>query len=562
MPAEAVDKAKALLKFGSQAMCGTRFKEAEGAFRQAVEIARSEKAERLHARAVSCLMVASAYTGRLDELREEVFTVMKASLDRFDHEPVAAIVLQSCALRFIVPEKAGDLVKMVVEQAEGFRQDLDVARALGNVAMVCDARDDRRLATKLVEGALPVLEASLGAAHPEVALMLYNIAEMRGSREGYEKVEPLLRRVLAIQDATLAPGHPERVMPLLVTGQMLARTGRYEEAGSLLDRALSVALQVQGRDGAKTQLVLASQAELAVMLSSSKAEPILLKAVEAAEKNPTAKPYDVAVKLTMLCRHYFVRGKAKSSEPHYRKLRAIAEKLGDMEQGVLRAEMGIPGKTYLLLQQDRGAEAEKMLTGELEVMERVLPAGHGDLLRHLYFTGNIYRMMGRHKDAARLFERYAAAERKLAEADPGRSDGLTRLLDAQLELGQKKDAERTAAEIARLTGKPPVMDPALNEFERQLRSVWHMLKLDKAPDLIGAALKGDMSAGLVVGLCFAAGQGVPRNLDRARPWFEAAAKAGHPTAVKILGALRGAGNLPLDFELIALEAKNWVERSR
>jgi len=199
--------------------------------------------------------------------------------------------------------------------------------------------------------------------------------------------------------------------------------------------------------------------------------------------------------------------------------------------------------------------------GELEVMEHILPEGHEDLLRHMYFTGNVYRMMDRQRDALRLFERIATAERNRDAADPGRADGLARLLDAQLELGEAKDAERTAAEIERLTGRRPVMDPALNEITRQLQTVWHALQLEEHPDLVGSAVRGDTSAGLVVGLCFAGGMGVPRSLDKARPWFEAAAKAGNPGAIEIVQAIRAGADLPVDINHIAHFAQAWLEES-
>ena len=345
-------------------------------------------------------------------------------------------------------------------------------------------------------------------------------------------------------------------------GTDLGRPGCLAQAGACYRRALAL-------DPGFTDARIddARRLELDGWVSGGKkpadreAEPQLLEAVEAAEKNPAARPRDIAMPLTALCRHYFAQGQPEKAEPHYRKLRAITDTLDDMEKAALRAEMGIPGKTYILLQQNRGDDAERMLIGELEVMDRVLPAGHKDLQSHLYFAGNIYRMMGRHADALRLFERYVAAERERAVDDPARADGLTRLLDAQIEHGLTKEAENTAGEIGRLTGRRTVMDPALNEFERQLRSVWTMLHLDKPPDLIGAALNGDPGAGLVVGLCFAAGQGVPRNMDKALPWLEAAAKAGHPAAVKIVETLRGGADMTFDLQLIAGAARNWVDPS-
>jgi TPR repeat protein len=135
-------------------------------------------------------------------------------------------------------------------------------------------------------------------------------------------------------------------------------------------------------------------------------------------------------------------------------------------------------------------------------------------------------------------------------------------MDAQLYVGDRQGADRTAAEVESLTGKKPVMDPALNEFSRQLRSVWHMLQLRQEPDVIGAALNGDAGAGLVVGLCWAAGQGVKPDFEKARPWLDAAAKAGNPLGVRIAEVLKSGRQVQFDLQLIANAAQAWVAVSQ
>jgi TPR repeat protein len=170
-------------------------------------------------------------------------------------------------------------------------------------------------------------------------------------------------------------------------------------------------------------------------------------------------------------------------------------------------------------------------------------------------------MVGRPLDSLKVFQELADLRRKLTPSDPDRADGLVRLMDAQLDAGDPQAAERTAAELEGLTGRKPVMDPALNEFSRQLRPVWQALQLEKEPDLIGAALKGDAAAGLVVGLCWAAGQGVRPDLDKARPWLDAAAKAGHPLGMHIAQSLAGGQQVQFDLQLIGNAAQAWVKAS-
>jgi tetratricopeptide (TPR) repeat protein len=394
------------------------------------------------------------------------------------------------------------------------------------------------------------MEAQLGAAHPEVALTVFNLGDLRftlGGRKDYAGFEVPLRRALAAQQAGLAPGHPERVAPLMTAGVLFARTRRFEEAEQALNTAMKIAVEVEGPDGQTPQMVRAGFGILDQELASPAAEAYLLKGAQA-----PGTPSETGVRLWKLCRHYFVRNDAKKAEPYYRKLREIGEKLGESPEGMLlKAETGSYSAAYGLLGQDRPDDAASLVLGELEAMERVLPAGHAEVQQQRYFAGNVFRMMGRHKQALKLFQRHVEAA-----ATP---DGLMRLMDEQLWLGEKKDAERTAAQIERLTGMKPVMDPALNEFARQLQSVWHMLQLQEAPDLIGAALRRDPAACLVVGLCWSAGQGVPRSNEQARPWFEVAAQAGNPIAQDILGVLDKGADIQGDMESIVNCAKMWLD---
>jgi TPR repeat protein len=557
-----LDKSRAFLKFGSEAYRDARFEEASSAFRQAAEFAKAVKAERLQAQAMARLLMAMGYMGKADELRQEIFSVLGAAMKQWKDVP-AVLIMQSCALRFMEPQQWEKLVKGWIGDARNFPSDVDIARASGQVAWVCNAMGNRTLAAGILEAALPVMETQLAAKDSEVAMMMYNLADLRGSLTGYrdfEKHEPLLRRAMSLQDTLLAPTHPERVAPLITAGMHCTRSGRYEEANDLLHRAVRIAVEVEGPEGGTVQMARSALAALDEALADPRAEPYLKHRVEEVDKNPASEPFDVAVRLTKLCRHYFARGKAAAAESYYRRLCEAAGKVDDMHQAILRSEMGTPGTIYALLRENRGDQAERMLVGELQLMDRVLGDEHPSTLRHVYFAGNIYRMLARHKEAARLFERYANAERKQAVSDPGRADGLGRLLDAQLELVDKKGAERTAAEIQQLTGKKPVMDPGLNEIARQLQSVWHMLQLSESPDLIGAALEGDPDAAFVVGLCYAGGQGVKADAVKARPWLENAAQAGNTAAVKTLEAMKGGAELDW-FQIIASAAAAWTQKT-
>jgi tetratricopeptide (TPR) repeat protein len=551
------EKVKALLKFGMQAMWTQHFDDAEKAFRQAVELARGAGDSRGHARALSRLQYVLGTRGRSEEILEEVFAAVKSCMQEARH-PVAIVTAQCCALRYIAPDgpNANELVQDILGGIElpMYETDVEMARNAAQLAVICNGMGDRQLAARLLERAVPVLESALGPRHAELALPLYNLADLRGVLNSYDRpeVEPMMRRAIAIQDATLAPNHPERAAPLLTLGYLLAKGRRYAEANAFLERAKSIALAFEGADGQTTQMAHAALGVLRDRLCADPAaEEFLLTSLRSEE---------TAERLVLLCRNYFQRGEPKKAVPHYRRLLGVTETLDEIGRAVVEAQMGIPGAVYAMLGEDRGREAENLLLGLLHAMEAVLPPGHSDLRGHLYFTGNFFRMTARHADALRFFERCIELDRSAFGADdPGRADALARAFDALLELGRKKDADRVAAEIERLTGARPSSDPDLNQMGREMQAFWHGLNLAEDPGFAAAAANGDPGAAYVVALCFEHGLGVSPDAKRAREWLDRAASAGHAEAKRRKEALRKGGAAEADFSMIGMAAADWVQ---
>ena len=120
---------------------------------------------------------------------------------------------------------------------------------------------------------------------------------------------------------------------------------------------------------------------------------------------------------------------------------------------------------YGLMADDRRDLAEKLLLGELEVMHKVLGEEHAEALAQRYFLGNFYRMLGRQQDSLKVFAELADARRTQTPSDADRADGLTRLMDAQLYVGDKAAAERTASSIA----APKTRADAMQRLGRNIR---------------------------------------------------------------------------------------------
>ena len=554
----AIERGKALLKQGRKAFYTKDFDAAEKAFREAKDLAAAGKHRRLYARALDRLQNVLGFRGRIGETWEEIRGATLGAMDRNEDEP-SVLMLQSLFFMAMSPQHQDlpNLLRDWVTRANKYPPDLDLARAAGHVSIVLTHLGDFNSAANMLKQALPELEKELGMVHPEVAMMVHNLADTMGAVAQYrndEQTEPMLRRVLAIQDKALAPGHPERMMPLFNLALLLTRARRYEHAERMFLSAQRIALDFEGPNGAGVTMIRQGMNRLEEATFEAQAESYLKSRLNATD----IMDAELAVRLVHLCRHYFARGKLTEAEPHYRRMMEISAKLDEIGRAVVSAERGVPSKIYGLMADDRRDLAENLLLGELAVMQKVLGEEHAETLAHRYFLGNFYRMIGRQQESLKVFQHSADLRRKLTPSDPDRADGLMRLMDAQLYVGDRPAAERTAAEIEQLTGKKPVMDPALNEFSRQLRSVWQVLQLEKEPDVIGAALGGDPNAGLVVGLCWAAGQGVRPDFEKARPWLDAAAKAGNPLGVRIVEVLKSGQQVQWDLQLIGNAAQAWV----
>jgi len=547
-----------VLKQGREAFYTKRFDEAEKHFREAKDLALAGKHWRLYARALGRLQNVLGFRGRIGEVWEEVRGATLAAMDRGEDGP--AVLMMQSLFFLAIPPTHNDLPNMLrdwVARANRYPPDLDLARAAGQVAIVLTHLGDFNGAANMIRQALPELEKELGLVHPEVAMMVHNLADTMGAAAQYrndQQTEPMLRRVLAIHDKALAPGHPERMMPLFNLALLLTRTKRYEHAERMFLGAQRVALDFEGPNGGGVTMIRQGMNRLEEATFDADAEGYLKGRLDA----EGIAEGELAVRLVHLCRHYFARGKLAEAEPHYRRMMELSARLDDIGRAIVAAERGVPSKIYGLMADDRRDLAEKLLVGELEVMHKVLGEEHAETLAQRYFLGNFYRMIGRPQESLKVFQELADLRRKLTPSNTERADGLLRPMDAQLYVGDRQAADRTAAEIEQLTGKKPVMDPALNEFSRQLRSVWQALKLEKEPDLVGAALSGDPGAGLVVGLCWAAGQGVRPDFEKARPLLDAAARAGNPLGVRIAEVLKSGQQVPFDLQLIGNAAQAWV----
>jgi tetratricopeptide (TPR) repeat protein len=168
----------------------------------------------------------------------------------------------------------------------------DVAIALDNLALLCQAQGRYADAEPLHKRSLAILEKAFGADHPNVAKALNNLAALYDDQGRYADAEPLYRRSLAVQEKVLAPDHPDVADSAEQPGGALSSPrslslyhyqGRYADAEPLLKRSLAIYERAFDPDSIATALN-----DLAALYKAqgryADAEPLLKRSLAVGEK--------------------------------------------------------------------------------------------------------------------------------------------------------------------------------------------------------------------------------------------------------------------------------------
>jgi tetratricopeptide (TPR) repeat protein len=224
-----------------------RYAEAEGLYRQALDISRATIGE-VHpdyATNLSNLAGVVRQQGRYAEaegLYRQSLGIDQATIG--EAHPEFATHLNNLA---VVVEAQGRCA-----EAEGlYRQVLDIDRAtigeahpgfathLNNLANVVRAQGRYDQAQGLYRQALDIDRATIGEVHPEFATRLNNFALVVEAQGRYAEAEGIYRQALDIDRATIGEAHPSYATHLSNFANVVAAQGRYAEAEALFSQALS-----------------------------------------------------------------------------------------------------------------------------------------------------------------------------------------------------------------------------------------------------------------------------------------------------------------------------------
>src|SRR5580765_2804975 len=317
-------------------------------------------------------------------------------------------------------------------------------------------------ALQLLERALTLGRASLGAGHPTLAQSLNDLGVVYREQGNLTAAEPLLRESLAMRRRVLGPEHKDVAVTLIELARVLTESGRADEAEPAIRESLAIRRKVFGEEHRETAT---SKAELGRLLMQrgdlAGADPFLRQNVATTvHMLGPDHPNSAAAKGT-LAQLLLLQGDAPAADLL---LRESAE--------VYRRVFGPNGLEYaqslnaLALAEEwqgRLVRAQSLIEEALRVSEPQLGSDHP---RVLGFTVNLARVRIARGDGAATESSLRAglsAREKLYPRGDWRIAQTQSLLGAAL-AAQKRYAEAEPLMIAADRGLKPV--PGVQERER------------------------------------------------------------------------------------------------
>lgn len=143
---------------------------------------------------------------------------------------------------------------LAIRERERGPDDVSVADALHQVALLLDDLHEYAAAEPVNRRALAIRETQLGPDHPDVAQSLFNLAWLTKSRQDFAGAEALYRRALDIQERAVGSDHADVAPTLNDLAVLLNQTGRYAEAITVHRRALTIRERDGNGDGVALSL--------------------------------------------------------------------------------------------------------------------------------------------------------------------------------------------------------------------------------------------------------------------------------------------------------------------
>ncbi|ALA58960.1 tetratricopeptide repeat protein [Nitrospira moscoviensis] len=133
------------------------------------------------------------------------------------------------------------LLIAALEQAEKYgTEDLRVADAANDLAVVYATAGRNAEAELLFSRALMIGEKGLGADHPGVGATVQNLGILYATQQKYREAEPLLKRALEINLKRFGVNHTRTALTLKTLSSFYAIQGQLTEAEHFIQKSLAI----------------------------------------------------------------------------------------------------------------------------------------------------------------------------------------------------------------------------------------------------------------------------------------------------------------------------------
>ncbi|EDM76387.1 serine/threonine kinase family protein [Plesiocystis pacifica SIR-1] len=260
--AEALDHAplltRAWLRRANLLEDAAEFDEAERAYLRSLELALASGMEREAASAARNLVWLMRYEqARPAEDATEWDLIAGAMTAAVDTDEAWANL--NCTRGIVAytegdPDRARALLETCLRLREGDPNpdELGIASALNNLAIIEQARSDYAASRELQERALAIRERVLGPEHQLVAASLSNLGSLAGFEQDWENARDRHERALAIRERVLGPEHPDVASSLNNLSNAELSLDNLDAARGYAERALEIKLASRGPDHPST----------------------------------------------------------------------------------------------------------------------------------------------------------------------------------------------------------------------------------------------------------------------------------------------------------------------
>ena len=277
----------------------------------------------------------------------------------------------------------------------------DVAESLVNLALVYRRQGRYDAAERLLQRALEIREHALGA-RDGVAEVLRYLSELYRDQGRFAQAEETGRRALGIFRRVLGPEHHEVAATLNSLAGAAARQGRLEEAQRLLEETL--AISEKALSGMATAAVLYNLADLRLQLGApADAGPYFERALATFSELIGGPHPNIATVHLGLASVAELEERWSAEEQHLRQALAIYEETVGADHdlaAVCRYRLGL-----LELRRERLTAAEPLLESALAIRERALGPEHPLIAESLLALADLRRRQQRPARAASLCQR-------------------------------------------------------------------------------------------------------------------------------------------------------------